>query len=263
MHNRFDLFRLTPLGRQLEQLIDTPARYIEYAALSRADIPAVSAIVLDLQTRFPEVATDQTARQFCGAMVADVMRRHQHQLLRPRGRVPGGYFSYGAVWSPTPQAQSFAELIGQLAAMPSQVMQRLAAITPSQRKLRPAGMAFSALEHLCHLRDLDTDAFAIRVRAMLQQEYAPLLGVNGSLWAEERGYQQQDYEQAGQEFAAARQALVALLQDCDEAAQARIGIWEGRQRLTLAELVADMVAHDATHLQEIDELLLALQGIHV
>lgn len=261
MHNRFDQFRLTPLGQQLEQLIDTPIRYTEYAALSRADIPAVSAIVLDLQTRFPEVATNQTARQFCGAMVADVMRRHQHQLLRPRGRVPGGYFSYGAVWSATPQTPDFAELLARLAAMPTQVMQSLAAIAPSQRQLRPAGTAFSALEHLCHLRDLDRDAFTLRVRAMLQQEHASLAGVNGSAWASERGYQQQDYQRAGQEFTAARQALIALLQDCDEAAQARIAIWEGRKRLTLAELVADMVAHDATHLQEIDELLLALQGI--
>ncbi|MNR40365.1 hypothetical protein D3C85_1586460 [compost metagenome] len=61
----------------------------------------------------------------------------------------------------------------------------------------------------------------------------------------------------------ARGELLALLQGCDADAQARIGVWEGRQRLTLAELVADMVAHDDTHLQEIDELLLALDGCAV
>lgn len=260
MHNRFDQFRLTTLGRQLEALIDSPQRYTEYAALSRADIPAVSAIVHDLQARFPEVANDQTARQFCGAMVGDVMRRHGHALLRPRGRVPGGYFSYGAVWSPTPQRRSFAELLQQLADMPQQVMQRLATLSTSQRTQRPAGTAFSALEHLCHLRDLDRDAFLPRVQAMLQQQQAELRGVNGSVWATERDYQTQDWQQAADGVAAARQALLAVLQGCDAAAQARIAVWEGKRRLTLAELVADMAEHDATHLQEIDELLAALAG---
>lgn len=263
MHNRFDQFRLTPLGQQLEALIDSPQRYTEYAALSRADIPAVTAIVHDLQARFPEVDTDQTARQFCGAMVGDVMRRHGHELLRPRGRVPGGYFSYGAVWSPAPQQRNFAELLQQLATMPQQVMQRLTSIPADLRALRPAGTAFSALEHLCHLRDLDHDAFLPRVQAMLQQQQAALYGVNGSVWAQERDYQAQDWQQAVTGFAAARQTLLAALQPCDETAQARIAVWENVRRLTLAELVADMVAHDATHLQEIDELLAALAGEEV
>ncbi|MFC3531452.1 DinB family protein [Vogesella facilis] len=260
MHNRFDQFRLTALGQQLEALIDSPQRYTEYAALSRAEIPAVSAIVHDLQSRFPELAADQTARQFCGAMVGDVMRRHGHALLRPRGRVPGSYFSYGAVWSPLPQQRSFAELLQQLAAMPALVQHSLAAVPAAQRRQRPAGTAFSALEHLCHLRDLDRDAFLPRVQAMRQQQQAALHGVNGSVWAVERDYQAQDWQQAVDGFAAARQALLAALQDCDAAAQARIAVWEGVRRLTLAELVADMAAHDATHLQEIDELLAALAG---
>lgn len=263
MHNRFDQFRLTALGQQLEALIDSPQRYTEYAALSRADIPAVTAIVHDLQARFPEVDSDQTARQFCGAMVGDVMRRHGHELLRPRGRVPGGYFSYGAVWSPVPLQRSFAELLQQLAAMPQQVLQRLATVSPGQRTQRPAGTAFSALEHLCHLRDLDRDAFLPRVQAMLQQQQAALHGVNGSAWAQERDYQAQDWQQAVDGFTAARQALLALLQGCDQAAQARIAVWEGKRRLTLTELVADMAAHDATHLLEIDELLAALAGEEV
>ena len=36
--------------------------------LSRAEVPAVAAIVHDLQARFPEVAGNQVARQFCGAV---------------------------------------------------------------------------------------------------------------------------------------------------------------------------------------------------
>jgi hypothetical protein len=102
MHKRFDHFRTTPLGAQLEALIDSPERYREYAALSRAGVPAVAAIVHDLQIHHPEIVGDRTARQFCGAMVAEVMRRHGHELLHARARVPGGLFISGAVWTPLP-----------------------------------------------------------------------------------------------------------------------------------------------------------------
>ena len=262
MHNRFDQFRAGSLGQQLEQLIDTPQRYIEYCALSRVGLPAVSAIVDELQQKFPDIEDDQSARQFCGAMVAEVMRRHQHQLLRARGRVPGGYFSYGAVWSAQPQQRSMADLLDVLAAMPQTVQQRLAALDHDARRQRPPGIGFSALEHLCHLRDLDRDAFLPRINAILEQQRPLLYGVNGSEWARERDYQQQDFAAAGQDYSAARAQLLQRLQHCDDTALARIGIWEGQRRLTLAELVADIADHDATHLQEIDELLLALSGIH-
>jgi hypothetical protein len=263
MHNRFDQFRQTALGRQLEALIDHPQRYTEYAALSRAGLPAVTAIVHTLQRCFPELDADQSARQFCGAMVGEVMRRHGHALLRPRGRVPGGYFSYGAVWSPLPVAYDFATLLAQLAAMPQRVADKLAAIPAARRSERPAGTAFSALEHACHLRDLDRDAFLPRIEAMLASPLAELHGVNGSEWAQQRGYQQQDFAAALAGFATARAALLARLHTCGEAEQALVAVWEGQRRLTLAELVADMADHDATHLLEIDELLLALDGVAV
>lgn len=259
MHNRFDLFRQTGLGRQLEALICAPQRYSEYAALSRAGLPAVTALVHELAQHFPELETEQTARQFCGAMVGEVMRQHGHQLLRARGRVPGGYFSYGAVWSALPVAQDFASLLQQFAGMPERVARKLGTLAPAQRTQRPAGSGFCALEHLCHLRDLDRDAFLPRVQAMLHETLPTLHSVNGSLWAEQRQYLAQDYAQAAAGFVAARASLLAVLENCGEAEQQRLAVWNDK-RLDLKALLADMVAHDATHLLEIDELLLALQG---
>jgi hypothetical protein len=102
MHSRYDRFRKSKLGSDLEKLIDTPERYIEYRVLSRLGIPAVAALVADLEERFPEVKYDTFACQFCGSMVAEVMRRHRHILVRARVSVPGKFFTRGAVWSPEP-----------------------------------------------------------------------------------------------------------------------------------------------------------------
>lgn len=99
MHSRYDRFRKSKLGTDLEKLIDTPERYIEYRVLSRLGIPAVAALVDDLKEKFPEVEFDTFACQFCGSMVGEVMRRHRHTLVRDRVSVPGKFFTRGAVWS--------------------------------------------------------------------------------------------------------------------------------------------------------------------
>jgi hypothetical protein len=253
MHSRFDKFRTTSLGRQLEALINTDARYLEYAVLSRAGLPAVAALIHDLQAYFPEVADDQTARQFCGAAVAEVMRRHYHDILRPRGRIPSGFLTYGAVWTPLPRRADFAELLGHLGSMPDEVVDATSAI-PSQRwRTRPEGTGFSVVEHVCHLRDLD-EVHIKRVRRMLSENMPILESVNGTQMAEERNYIAQDPAAAVAEFKKVRHTLVRLLERTSPEERGRIGLFDGIRRLTLWELGEDMYRHDRTHIQELNEL---------
>lgn len=253
MHSRFDEFRASPLGQQLDALIDNDGRYAEYAALSRVGFPAVAALIHDLQSYFPEVADDQTARQFCGAAVAEVMRRHYHEILRPRGRIPGGYLTYGAVWTPLPQRRNFAELLEHLRAMPDDVAAAVAAIPSRLWHVRPEGTGFSVTEHLCHLRDLD-EVYIERIRRMLSQTLPTLESVNGTQLAEERNYAAQKPTIAIEGYGNTRRTLVGLLEQTSPDDQRRIGLFNGIRRLTLAELVEDMHRHDRTHIQELNEL---------
>jgi hypothetical protein len=85
------------LGKQLEVLVSASNRYSEFAALARAGIPSVVAIRHEVAAKFPEVLTDTTARQFCGAMVVEVMRNHGHEVIQTRGRADGVVFTYGAI----------------------------------------------------------------------------------------------------------------------------------------------------------------------
>jgi uncharacterized damage-inducible protein DinB len=253
VHSRFDEFRSTPLGRQLEALIDNDVRYPEYATLSRVGMPAVAALIHDLQTYFPEIADDQAARQFCGAAVAEVMRRHYHDIVRPRGRIPGGYLTYGAVWTPLPRRPEFGELLGQMRAMPDDVAAAAAEIPSRKWNLRPAGTGFSVVEHLCHLRDLD-EVYVKRVRSVLSEHMPILESVDGTQLAKERNYAGQDPAAALDEFRKARRALVRLLERTSDEERERIGLFDGIRRLTLRELTEDMHLHDRTHIQELNEL---------
>lgn len=257
MHSRFDTFREQPLGRQLEALIDTPQRYVEYAALSRAEVPAVAAIVHEVRQLFPEVEADASARQFCGAMVAEVMRRHYHEVLRPRGRVPGGYFTYGVVWTPTPQQLDWTQRLEALRAMPAQLAAALRAIPAADWRRRPVGIGFAALEHACHLRDLD-QIYLQRVERVLSEEMPELAAVNGSEMAREFAYLEQDGAAALQAFLDGRQSLLEALSGAEPAQRGRLCLFGGTRRMSLEDLAEDMLRHDRTHLQEVEELAVEL-----
>jgi hypothetical protein len=253
MHSRFDEFRATQLGRQLEALIDSRDRYVEFAALSRAGVAAVAAIVDDLRDRFPELATDITARQFCGSMVAEVMRRNKHQVVRPRGRISGGTFAYGAVFTPRPVLLSFTERIEQLREMPRLLNDRLGGIPDSLRTHRPRGTGFSLVEHLCHLRDLDVIG-RDRITRVLTLQLPALLSVDGTALAAQRAYQNQDAQAALNAFRRRRVALCNELQSVSKQQRLRCGVRDGLRRMSVDDLVTEIHDHDQTHLLELDEL---------
>lgn len=253
MHSRFDRFRATPSGRQLEALIDSPERYIEFAALSRVGVAAIAAIADDIAERFPEIEADTTARQFCGAMVADVMRRHGHELVQARGRIGGSFFTYGAVFSPRPVELPFEKVIAALSVMPKTLTEFVSRFPAKQWTLRPAGTGFSLVEHVCHLRDLDV-VFEQRIRAVRTTALPVIESVDGSALAEQQNYLEQNLSDAQEAFSRSRKRLCAALKKLEQEQLGRCGLRDGVRRMTLEELVRELLDHDRTHYAELDEL---------
>ncbi len=128
MHSRFNELRKTNLGRGLESLLSSSKKYVEYAALSRAGLPAIAAAVHELEDLFPIVKSDQAVRQFCGAVVGEVMRDAGHEILRPRGRVSGNLFTYGTVWTPFPVEKDVEQIIQSMSGVPRKLSTMLEAI---------------------------------------------------------------------------------------------------------------------------------------
>ncbi|HDR9073234.1 TPA: DinB family protein [Burkholderia vietnamiensis] len=258
MHSRFDRFRETPLGAQLEALIGQPERYVEFAALSRVGVAAIGAIQHEIASKFPEVAADTTARQFCGSMVADVMRRHGHDVVQARGRLGGALFSYGAVFSAYPQVLPFADLAAALAEMPSRIAAYAAHVPAALVTRRPAGTGFSLVEHACHLRDLDA-VFAERIDLVRSSELPVIASVDGTALAAQRDYLAQPLDEALAAFGRGRAALCATVAALQPQELARCGLRDGIRRMSLDELVRELLDHDRTHLLELDELLAELK----
>nr|WP_234480882.1 DinB family protein [Paraburkholderia aspalathi] len=233
-------------------------RYLEFRVLSRVGVAAIAAITDEIAHKFPEVEHDTTARQFCGAMVAEVMRRHGHEVVQPRGRVGGTWFSYGAVFSPQPVRLAWGEVIDELALMPDRVLSFVVDMSETRWCQRSSGTGFALVEHACHLRDLDA-IFIDRIDATLSTHLPVIDSVDGTVLAEQRNYAAQDLQAAIRAFKRGRRRLCLSLEKLQPEQLTRCCLRDGNRRMTLEELVRELLDHDRTHCLELDELGAELQ----
>jgi hypothetical protein len=109
MHPRFEGYRNTELGKAIESIARKSQRLTEYELLSRLGMPAVIALSWDLEPllRGLSKADRRNAKQFCGAVVGDIMRDNGYEISNPRGSAQaGGVFTLGAIWAPAKRAKA-------------------------------------------------------------------------------------------------------------------------------------------------------------
>jgi len=148
----------------------------------------------------------------------------------------------------------WTEMLQRLEGMPAFLATALHEAGDGELTVRPSAEEFALVEQACHLRDVEREAYLVRVRRVLSEDQPELAGFDGTAVARERGYIDQDAHAAAQEFAAARRELLALIAPLTSADFARAASFGGK-RITLADLIAMIDAHDGEHREEIEHLL--------
>lgn len=138
--------------------------------------------------------------------------------------------------------------------MPRLLRAAIVDASPEELRVRTAAESFCLLEHACHLRDLEREGYAIRLRRMLEEERPALAGFEGDVVARERNYMAQDAHQAAAEFAIVRSAFIQRAEAMAAAQMARTAVFMGRT-ITVCDLLAMMVEHDREHREAIAELV--------
>src|SRR5436189_609918 len=142
-----------------------------------------------------------------------------------------------------------------LADFPKRVASLIGGVLDTKEKASPGEWAI--VENVCHLRDIESEGYSVRIDQLLHEDDPLLRDLNGNQLAIERRYIEDDCDAALRAFANARAQSVSLLRNADERAFAREGTFENAGRITLAQLVTKMREHDAGHLHDI-ALLVAL-----
>ena len=114
---------------------------------------------------------------------------------------------------------------------------------------------FTAIEQLCHVRDIEIEGYQVRIRRTLAETTPMLPSIDSETLARERGYGTADGHSVLAEFRAARERTIAMIRGLDAEQFERTAMFEGYGSVTLGSLVHFLCSHDQQHLAGLQWLL--------
>ena len=147
--------------------------------------------------------------------------------------------------------QELQELIETLAQTPEAIANLVHDLSNDDLRWRNENGEFSAIENVCHLRDIEVEGYTVRINRIINQENPFLADIDGGRLAVERDYNSQNPDQALQAFASARADNVRTLRSLRPEQLGRAGTLEGVGSITLEKLLMLMCEHDDGHLDDL------------
>jgi len=151
--------------------------------------------------------------------------------------------------------------LSALAVFPAELERHYAAVPPGYVHWSPPSWdgvpseAFTAIEQICHVRDIEIEGYQVRFRRTLDEDTPDLPSIDSEALARQRDYARSDTARVFAEIHAARTHTLALLHGLDAAQLQRPAMFEGYGRVTLRGLVHYLCSHDQQHLSGLQWLL--------
>jgi hypothetical protein len=151
--------------------------------------------------------------------------------------------------------------LNALAAFPEQLESHYAAVPPEFKRWKPLSWdgvpsePFTAIEHVCHVRDIEIDGYHARFQRALNEINPTLVSIDGAALAEERSYATSSADEAFAVFREARARTVQLISGLDPEQLARVAVFEDYGSLTVRSLAHYLCSHDQQHLAGLQWLL--------
>ena len=161
--------------------------------------------------------------------------------------------------------------IGALQDFPRQLEAHYAAIPPEFKHWAPASWdgvpsePFTAIEQICHVRDIEIEGYQVRLRRTLTEAKPFLASIDSESLAKLRSYGTADAAAVLAVFREARVSTVALIAGLTPEQLDRPAEFEGYGVVTLRSLVHYLCSHDQQHLAGLQWVLgkaLATQASH-
>jgi len=143
---------------------------------------------------------------------------------------------------------------------PNKVANFVRELSGAETRLKNSLDEFSALENICHLRDLERQGYSLRIRRILAETDPHLADFDGARVAAESNYNNELPNLALEAFQAARKANVEKLRSLTDEQLRREGTLEGVGRITLRLLAEMMREHDEGHLEDLRVVRQRLSG---
>ena len=117
----------------------------------------------------------------------------------------------------------------------------------------------TAIEQLCHVRDIETDGYHLRLQRTLSEPNPSLPDLDGETLARERHYAGENARDVLTAFRAARAATLVMVGGLTAVQLSRPAVFEGRPTV-LRGLLHVLASHDEQHLAGLHWLLARMAG---
>jgi hypothetical protein len=114
---------------------------------------------------------------------------------------------------------------------------------------------FTAIEQICHVRDIEVEGYQVRFRRTLSESAPFLPSIDSEPLAKDRNYGAADAGRVFADFRTARADTVSMLRALPPASFDRPAEFEGYGSVTLRGLVHFLCSHDQQHLAGLQWLL--------
>jgi hypothetical protein len=152
------------------------------------------------------------------------------------------------------ETEELQSLARSLAETPARVRELVSSLSEMDAHWKPSAEEFSALEHVCHLSDLEREGYAVRIEKLTRETDPFLPDFNGGRAARERDYNSQSLSTMLDTFALARESNMRLISRLSAHDLQRSGTLENVGPITLQTLLHKMREHDEDHLQDLSRL---------
>jgi hypothetical protein len=147
-------------------------------------------------------------------------------------------------------------LIANLKSLPNEIEHLVKDLSPDDMRWRPIPNKWTIGEIICHLRDVERDAFQIRLRRSLFESEPVFELFDQNAACVNGNYIEQDHRKALAEFRELREETVSALTSVPLEFWERTGTHPERGTKTVEEQVTHQVKnHDVSHLNNIRDIL--------
>ena len=154
--------------------------------------------------------------------------------------------------------QEYKELVRSLEDTPRKIKQLVSDLGESKVRERSGENTWSVVEHVCHLRDIEKEGYAVRITKLLTEDEPLLEDIDGDKLAVERVYINQDFKAALDGFINVRAVNIEAIRDLSADQLSRSGMFDDSP-LSLLDLLKKMRQHDHEHIDEMVQLTTQLR----
>lgn len=147
-------------------------------------------------------------------------------------------------------------IIWNLRSLPNELDDLLNGLDEETMRWRPIPNKWSIKEIMCHLKDMEREAYLARYTKILAEENPELPNVDQDRLAVERDYMNQDVKAALAEFKRVRAETIQTLNDTPVEAWSRGGSHETDGPMTIEQLVLRQIkGNDLNHLVQMKDII--------